>query len=249
MSLKTFNQDNLIWNMKAFPAKLTTDEDIVLVIREDIIVMVFRALRYIILFAFLIVAKIIFGGVTDLLLVELINVAFFSICALLLILFAYQYHNYILSFQVVTNVRLIDVDQKGVFRREVNELAIEKIEDVTHKQNGLLQSVFNYGTVSVQSAAEISNSGTTNSAITSGFVFENVSQPSEVQATINAMFHQERTLRQHQNAQLNAHYMNRMLSDRQNPNGPYQPEAYENNPKDPDYVQEDTVLPPPRLNG
>ena len=228
MGIKTFGEDNLIWDTKSFPAKLTTDEDIVLVIREDIIVMVYRALRYILIFTALLIVRILFGSVADTAIVAFYDLLFYSILALILVLFAYQFHNYYLSLQIVTNKRLIDVDQRGIFSREVNELPIEKIEDVTHKQTGLLQSLFNYGTISVQSAAEISTTNSPSQAITSGFVFENVSHPSEVQSIINNLFHQNQTLKQHQNAQLNAHYMNQMLNQRpgQPANNSLQPNVF-----------------------
>jgi membrane protein YdbS with pleckstrin-like domain len=58
---------------------------------------------------------------------------------------------------IVTDQRVIDVDQRGFFGREVAEAALDKIQDVSYRQRGPLQMMFGYGTVFLKTAG----SGTT----------------------------------------------------------------------------------------
>lgn len=62
------------------------------------------------------------------------------------------YTDYYLDVWVLTDQRLIDIDQKGLFAREVATLSLDKIQDVTAKQSGLFPTILNYGDVHLQSA-------------------------------------------------------------------------------------------------
>lgn len=54
---------------------------------------------------------------------------------------------------VLTNQRLIDLDQRGVFFREISECSLESIQDVRVQQKGITAHVFDYGTIKVQTAS------------------------------------------------------------------------------------------------
>lgn len=62
---------------------------------------------------------------------------------------------YYLNVQIITDLRIVDIDQVGLFSHTVSELHIEKIEDVTSQSNGILATIFNYGDVYVQTAGTI----------------------------------------------------------------------------------------------
>lgn len=62
---------------------------------------------------------------------------------------------YYLNIQIITDRRIVDVDQVGIFHHEVSELHIENIEDVTSEINGILGTIFDYGDVYVQTAASV----------------------------------------------------------------------------------------------
>ena len=55
---------------------------------------------------------------------------------------------------IITNRRIINIEQKGLFVREISELQIDKIQDVTSEVIGVIPSILNYGNVSVQTAGE-----------------------------------------------------------------------------------------------
>lgn len=52
----------------------------------------------------------------------------------------------------VTSRRVIDIDQHGFFERNVSEAAHEKIQDVRYSIKGLWATMFQFGTVTVQTA-------------------------------------------------------------------------------------------------
>lgn len=106
------------------------------------------------------------------------TIAYFIISMVTLI-YALQFHNYYLSKQILTNYRLIDYDQRGLFRAEVNETFLVNIENINTVQNNIWQTVFNYGSVDVQTAGEKTD------LTTSGVVFENVPDPKSITALLS----------------------------------------------------------------
>lgn len=62
---------------------------------------------------------------------------------------------YYLNVQIITDRRIVDIDQVGLFSHTVVELHIENIEDVTSEINGPLELIFQYGNVSVQTAGAV----------------------------------------------------------------------------------------------
>lgn len=60
---------------------------------------------------------------------------------------AYRWH---WNSFIVTDRRIIDVDQRGFFDRVVSEVGFERITDVAYRMRGLAGHVFRYGTVTVR---------------------------------------------------------------------------------------------------
>ncbi|OGH12118.1 MAG: hypothetical protein A2857_01030 [Candidatus Levybacteria bacterium RIFCSPHIGHO2_01_FULL_36_15] len=71
----------------------------------------------------------------------------------IIINFAIWYFN----VSLVTNKRVVDVDVTGILFRMVSETKLELIQDVSYTQVGVIRSIFNYGDVFIQTAAEIAN--------------------------------------------------------------------------------------------
>lgn len=78
--------------------------------------------------------------------------------------FFVQWTNYYLDVWYVTQKRIIDVDQKGLFHREITSLRFDKIQDLTIDVQGFLATFLNFGDVQVQTAAEDSGDFRMNSA-------------------------------------------------------------------------------------
>jgi hypothetical protein len=81
---------------------------------------------------------------------------------------------------IVTDERIIDIDFISLIYKNISAAKIDNIEDVTATTGGALQSVFNFGTVKVQTAAA-----------TTEFEFENVPQPNKVTQFLNELLLQE----------------------------------------------------------
>ena len=58
---------------------------------------------------------------------------------------------------IVTDERIIDITQKGLFSREIYELSFEQIEDVTTKTRGFLNTIFEAGDIEIQTAGQQRN--------------------------------------------------------------------------------------------
>jgi hypothetical protein len=84
--------------------------------------------------------------------------------------------NYYLDVWYVTEKRIIDVDQKALFNREVSNLRFDRIQDVTLQVRGVVATFLDYGDIRVQTAAEDSTD----------FYMEQVAHPERVKQVIFA---------------------------------------------------------------
>ena len=62
--------------------------------------------------------------------------------------------DYYLDIWIVTNERIIDVEQIGFFNRVISELDLKRIQDITSSVHGMLPTMFGFGSIHVQTAAE-----------------------------------------------------------------------------------------------
>ena len=73
---------------------------------------------------------------------------------LLWMMFFITWTNYYLDVLIVTNKRVIDVEQLGLFSRDMVEVRLEKIQDVKIEVKGIIASLLRFGNVHVQTAGE-----------------------------------------------------------------------------------------------
>jgi uncharacterized membrane protein YdbT with pleckstrin-like domain len=62
--------------------------------------------------------------------------------------------DYYLDVWIVTNYRVIGVEQRGLFNRVVAEYKLFRIQDVLAEQKGFFSTVVDYGNVHIQTAGE-----------------------------------------------------------------------------------------------
>jgi hypothetical protein len=62
--------------------------------------------------------------------------------------------DYYLDVWVVTDRRIVNIEQKGLFSRVVSELELENIQDITTDVKGMIPTFLNFGNLYVQTAAE-----------------------------------------------------------------------------------------------
>jgi hypothetical protein len=161
---------------KLFPSQLD-DEKIYLVVRAHWFHFFQKILAWLILVAALILFQR-FGRTTAPALFEgelgQVTALFTQVYVMILVLSLFLlFVFYYLNIQVITNIRIVDIDQVGLFSHAVTELHISKIEDVTSETNGVFGTVFNYGMVYVQTA------GTT-----ARFEFDHVPSPTAIEKLV-----------------------------------------------------------------
>jgi hypothetical protein len=104
------------------------------------------------------------------------RIAFFIESTFFLLLFVYAFLVWIdiwFDSWIITNERIVNMEQKGLFVRHVSQGSFSKVQDATSETEGIFQSVLNYGEVYVQSAGE-----------TPRFVFRNIPDPIGTKALI-----------------------------------------------------------------
>lgn len=62
--------------------------------------------------------------------------------------------NYFLDMLVVTNKKVIDIEQKSLFSREISSFPLEKIQDITTDIDGIIPTFLNFGDVYLQTAGD-----------------------------------------------------------------------------------------------
>jgi uncharacterized membrane protein YdbT with pleckstrin-like domain len=155
------NPDNRAQQQGLGLAMLNSDEHVVTVVRRSII-----GLVYIYLFAFGAVTALIllavlafpglFGSLSQNSNMLLFAAAIFAIALIFFILFIATYV-YRQNKLVVTDQNLVQILQGGLFARRISRLSMSNVEDVTADQQGILPSIFNYGTLNVETAGEREN--------------------------------------------------------------------------------------------
>lgn len=88
--------------------------------------------------------------------------------------------DYYLDAWVVTNDRVLNIEQEGLFHRTVSELDLLNIQDITSEIHGVLPFIFGYGNVQIQTAAEQGR-----------FVFEQIPKPEEVRKRLLTLVEEE----------------------------------------------------------
>lgn len=59
------------------------------------------------------------------------------------------------NIYIVTDERIVDVDFKNIFYRKISTAKIEEIQDINVQSSGSFETLFGYGSVFIQTAAEI----------------------------------------------------------------------------------------------
>lgn len=105
-----------------------------------------------------------------------------SIFYLSIFLFFYsQFLEFYLDIWIVTNDRIIDIEQAGLFARTISELDLYRIQDVTTEVNGFFPTMFHYGNVTVKTASSNSH-----------IMFRNVQHPNEIRQALIQLAEEDR---------------------------------------------------------
>jgi len=81
-----------------------------------------------------------------------------------------RFLNWYFNVYIISDKRIVDMDFYSLLYRKVSDAPLRNIEDITYDVSGIFESLFNYGDVTIQTAAE-----------TKEFNFEGVANPARVQ--------------------------------------------------------------------
>ncbi len=62
--------------------------------------------------------------------------------------------NYYLDIWIVSDKRIIDVNQRSLFHRDITSLRLEKIQDVSVDVSGVLATLFGFGKLTIHTAGD-----------------------------------------------------------------------------------------------
>lgn len=88
-------------------------------------------------------------------------------------LLLYGFVDYYLDVYILTDERIVDIQQVGFFRREIAELHLREVQDVSAQVKGFFPTLFHYGDILIQTAGDREN-----------FIFYSVPHPYRVSKKI-----------------------------------------------------------------
>lgn len=88
--------------------------------------------------------------------------------------------NWFFNSYVITDERVIDIDFESLIYKNISAAKIDNIEDITAITGGAIQSIFDFGTIKIQTAANDTE-----------FEFEDVPHPAKVTTLLNELLIEE----------------------------------------------------------
>lgn len=79
------------------------------------------------------------------------QVIYLMIISLLLFIFWVDYY---LDMWIITNERIIDIEQNGLFQRSISEFMLDKVQDITVEIPDFMATILKYGNIIIQTAGE-----------------------------------------------------------------------------------------------
>jgi len=164
--------------------ELEPGEKIVLKVRRHKLGLIFESMF---LFLFLVLPPLLFWVSERAVVIKGNDLALFVSLYSLVLLIAWMiffviWTRYYLDVLIITDKRIIYVDQKGFFSREVATLNLDKIQDITITISGILATFLDFGTVKIQTAGESTE-----------FIMRDVPEPSKIKSIIYELHHKQST--------------------------------------------------------
>lgn len=103
----------------------------------------------------------------------------FFLFAWLLLIWIVGWHmwtDYYLDVFIITDKRIFDITQYGLFRRTSSSFRLDRIQNITVEMSGIIQTLLDFGTIRLETAGERED-----------FVANYLARPYELKKTINEM--------------------------------------------------------------
>ncbi len=137
--------------------KIRPNEEFILMFRRHWIILLFKVIKTSALAIFPLIIFIVGQKFTSDVPQELWNFFWFFSSLWWLSLWTYFFIflvDYYLDVWIVSNQRIIDIEQKGLFKREISEFSLARIQDITVDVSGFLPTLLQFGNVHIQTAGE-----------------------------------------------------------------------------------------------
>lgn len=99
----------------------------------------------------------------------------------MLLLFYAQFLMFYLDMWVITNDRMVNVDQLGLFARSISEVELFRLQDVHAEVRGFFRTILKYGKVSAKTASG-----------TDAFVLHDVKRPNRIREDLVRLAQEDR---------------------------------------------------------
>lgn len=155
-------------------------EEIILILRRHWLLLVGKIIPFILMFIAIIAMFILGPIIISRLPVEvsnnLFNVVMSFFCLGFWLGLFTMWIDFYYDVWIVTDQRIISIEQLGLFRREISELEHGKIQDVTTEIHGVIPTLLKFGQVYIQTAGEKAR-----------FTFKQVDNPVMIRTVIMAL--------------------------------------------------------------
>jgi uncharacterized membrane protein YdbT with pleckstrin-like domain len=155
------------------------DEQVLLMIRQHPIVNI----PWIVITILLTIAPFVFLPLVPILSFFPVKFHVIAFIGWYLMVFGYALEQFLVWFfniYIITDERVIDMDFYNLLFKRVSEAKIDRIEDITTANSGLLQSIVDFGDIQIQTSAEIPE-----------IEFEKIPHPDRVQKLLSELIDQE----------------------------------------------------------
>lgn len=171
--------DNLLTSFASFPGKMSfetqdDEEEVILFLRQHPIVNV----KWIVIAVLMLTLPSVFNFFPPYANLPA-NFQFVITMGWYLFVFGYtlaKFMGWFFNIYILTDERVVDIDFQNIFFRKISTAKIEEIQDVNIQSSGAFETFFGYGSVFIQTAAEVSQ-----------FEFMYVPNPDRVGKIINQM--------------------------------------------------------------
>jgi uncharacterized membrane protein YdbT with pleckstrin-like domain len=172
------------------PGKLP-NEEIIKVLRRDVFILIKKILFFFLLLIlplilfYLVVTSIypdiLYGQISYPVFVLVVSFYYFF----LWVFFFFSFIDYYLDVWIITNERIINIEQKGFFSRTISEQRLYRVQDVTSEVHGFFPTIFKYGNVYAQTAGAKER-----------FFFHDIPNPDQIRDTIIKLAEKNKAIHQ-----------------------------------------------------
>lgn len=133
------------------------NEKIVKILRRDIFILVKKVLFFVVLIILPLAAFYLMmlsqpGLLNGIIFYPLIILGISSYYLFIWVFLFFSFIDYYLDVWIITDERIIDVQQKGFFARTISEQRLYRVQDITSEVHGFFPTIFKYGEVHIQTA-------------------------------------------------------------------------------------------------